>query len=64
MSVESAKLPASPEHPWVAVKDPSIVRFDGHWHLFCTLRKDTAGEGRIRIGYNEYGNKCLECDGR
>ncbi|MEM6278541.1 MAG: non-reducing end alpha-L-arabinofuranosidase family hydrolase [Verrucomicrobiota bacterium] len=23
---------------WIAIKDPSIVRYDGKWHLFCTLR--------------------------
>jgi hypothetical protein len=23
---------------WHSVKDPSVVHFDGNWHLFCTLR--------------------------
>ena len=50
LSVESARLPAT-RHAWLAVKDPSIVRFDGEWHLFCTLRKNKQGAGRIRIGY-------------
>ena len=27
-----------PEDPCLSVKDPSIVRFDNHWHLFCTIR--------------------------
>jgi hypothetical protein len=23
---------------WISVKDPSIVRYKGKWHLFCTVR--------------------------
>ena len=23
---------------WVSVKDPSVVRYKGKWHLFCTVR--------------------------
>ncbi|MBW8041781.1 MAG: alpha-L-arabinofuranosidase [Planctomycetes bacterium] len=23
---------------WISVKDPSIVRYKGRWHLFCTVR--------------------------
>lgn len=31
--------PASrPEDPCHSVKDPSIVRFENRWHLFCTIR--------------------------
>ena len=31
--------PASrPDDPCYSVKDPSIVRFDNRWHLFCTIR--------------------------
>ncbi|MCA9138420.1 MAG: hypothetical protein KDB00_16730 [Planctomycetales bacterium] len=51
LAVDPQRLPDSPIHPWVAVKDPSIVRYDNRWHLFCTLRKDKEGDGRIRIGY-------------
>ncbi len=50
LGVDPNQLPAT-EHPWIAVKDPSIVRYDGKWHLFCTLRKQKTGDGRIRIGY-------------
>jgi len=50
LSVVHEHLPES-EAPWIAVKDPSVVRFDGKWHLFCTLRKQKTGLGRIRIGY-------------
>jgi len=27
-----------PEDPCYSVKDPSIVRYRGRWHLFCTIR--------------------------
>ncbi len=50
LSVAQERLPRS-EHPWIAVKDPSIVRYQDRWHLFCTLRKQQQGQGRIRIGY-------------
>ncbi|GAB5403120.1 MAG: hypothetical protein Aurels2KO_13510 [Aureliella sp.] len=55
LGVDAAKLPDS-EHPWIAVKDPSAVRYDGNWHLFCTLRKLTKGKGRIRIGYLKFSD--------
>ena len=51
LAINPDRLPPSPEHPWVAVKDPSVVRHDGRWHLFCTIRKLKEGDGRIRIGY-------------
>ena len=32
-------MPANrPEDPCHAIKDPSIVYYQGHWHLFCTIR--------------------------
>ncbi len=54
VSVHQELLPASPVHPWIAIKDPSVVRFEDKWHLFCTLRKQTQGNGRIRIGYTSF----------
>ncbi|QDV23721.1 non-reducing end alpha-L-arabinofuranosidase family hydrolase [Aureliella helgolandensis] len=51
LSVDPERLPASPSHPWLAVKDPSIVRHENRWHLFCTLRKQQQGHGRIRVGH-------------
>ncbi|MFK7819227.1 MAG: non-reducing end alpha-L-arabinofuranosidase family hydrolase [Planctomycetaceae bacterium] len=55
LSVDATKLPKS-EAEWIAVKDPSIVRFEKKWHLFCTLRKNKTGEGRIRIGYLSFAD--------
>lgn len=51
LEIDPQKLPKSTKHPWLSVKDPSIVRFKNKWHLFCTLRKNKTGDGRIRIGY-------------
>lgn len=56
LSVDASRLPASEEHPWIAVKDPSIVRHADRWHLFCTLRKKKEGQGRIRIGYLSFAD--------
>lgn len=50
LGINPRGLPRSPDNPWVAVKDPSIVRYEGRWHLFCSLRKQKGGQGRIRIG--------------
>lgn len=55
LAVNPERLPPSPENPWHAVKDPSIVRYQDRWHLFCTLRKLRGGNGQppgyIRIGH-------------
>lgn len=56
LSVDRQRLPPSPEHPWVAIKDPSIVQHAGRWHLYCTLRKAKEGDGRIRIGYLNFSD--------
>lgn len=29
------------EDPCHAIKDPTVVQFDGRWHLFCTIRSKT-----------------------
>lgn len=51
VSLNADRLPASPTAPWIAIKDPSVIRDADAWHLFCTLRKKKNGDGRIRIGY-------------
>ena len=56
LEIDAQRLPAAGEHPWIAVKDPSIVRYDGKWHLFCTLRRNKTGDGRIRIGYLSFAD--------
>lgn len=39
-----------PVDPCISVKDPSIVRFKGHWHLFCTIRS------KVRTHQIEYAS--------
>lgn len=56
LAINADRLPQSEEHPWIAVKDPSIVRHGGKWHLLCTLRKNKQGEGRIRIGHLSFAD--------
>ena len=55
LGINMKNLPSSPSNPWHAVKDPSIVRYQSRWHLFCTLRKQRGGDGKppgyIRVGY-------------
>lgn len=51
LEIDFSRLPPSPEHEWLAIKDPSVVHYQDRWHLFCTLRKNKEGDGRIRIGY-------------
>src|SRR2546423_15447013 len=29
-----------PEDPCFSVKDPTVVRYNDHWHLFCTIRSE------------------------
>src|SRR5215212_1312642 len=29
-----------PQDPCYSVKDPTVVRFNGRWHLFCTIRSE------------------------
>ena len=43
--VTPAQRPGDPCH---AIKDPTVVRFGGNWHLFCTIR------GRQRTHQIEY----------
>lgn len=56
VAVDPDNLPPSADHPWVAIKDPSIMRFQSRWHLFCSLRRQKSGQGRIRIGYLSFAD--------
>lgn len=44
------------DKPWLAIKDPSIVRYQENWHLFCTIRRGGDQDGRIRIGYTKFAD--------
>ena len=58
LAINPERLPPSPDNPWHAVKDPSIVRYRGRWHLFCSLRKQRGQNGLppgyVRIGYMSF----------
>ncbi len=41
----------SGEDPQVSVKDPSLVRADGRWHLFTTVRM---ASGKVDVGYSSF----------
>jgi len=60
LAVNPKRLPPSPDNPWHAVKDPSVVRYQDRWHLFCTLRKLNGGNGKpagyIRIGHISFAD--------
>lgn len=60
LHIDGTKLPESADNPWLAVKDPSIVRSEGRWHLFATLRKSKGGDGKppgyIRVGYMSFAD--------
>ena len=60
LAVNPDLLPSSPDNPWHAVKDPSVVRYQDRWHLFCTLRKLIGGNGKppgyIRIGHISFAD--------
>jgi hypothetical protein len=60
LGIQPENLPPSLENPWHAVKDPSIVRFQGRWRLFCTLRKQRGADGKppgyIRVGYLSFAD--------
>jgi hypothetical protein len=56
LQVKPGLFPDAAEHPWVAIKDPSIVRTQDRWHLFCSLRREKSGDGRIRIGYTSFSD--------
>lgn len=39
--------------PQISVKDPTVVRHGGRWHLFCTLRQDS---GKVDIVYLNFAD--------
>ena len=60
LAANPKRLPPSPDNPWHAVKDPSVIRYQDRWHLFCTLRKLNGGNGKppgyIRIGHISFAD--------
>ena len=49
--------PASrPDDPCYSVKDPSIVRFDNRWHLFCTIRSQKRTHQIEYLSFDDWTN--------
>ena len=40
----------------VAVKDPSIVRYNDRWHLFCTVRGPKLGRELMYFSFDDWSN--------
>ncbi len=52
---------------WVSVKDPSVVRYGGKWHLFCTVRGTLRSHAVIYTAFADWSDadraeqKVLSC---
>lgn len=52
---------------WISVKDPSIVRHEDRWHLFCTVRGTRRSHAIVYLNFREWAEagraerKVLEC---
>jgi len=40
---------------WVAVKDPSVVRYKDRWHVFCTVRGIERSHAIMYVSFAEWG---------
>jgi hypothetical protein len=45
-----------PEDPCYSVKDPSIVRFNNRWHLFCTIRSQKRTHQIEYLSFDDWKN--------
>jgi hypothetical protein len=39
---------------FVSMKDPSIVRYEDKWHLFCTVRGPTRSHAIVYLGFTDF----------
>jgi hypothetical protein len=46
-------LPSGGED-WISVKDPSVVRFNGRWHLFCTVRGQKRSHAIVYLSFTDW----------
>ncbi|MGD1893459.1 MAG: non-reducing end alpha-L-arabinofuranosidase family hydrolase [Cyclobacteriaceae bacterium] len=42
------------EDEWIAIKDPSIVRYDDRYHLFCTLRGHERSHAIVYTSFTDF----------
>ncbi|MEM9884071.1 MAG: non-reducing end alpha-L-arabinofuranosidase family hydrolase [Planctomycetota bacterium] len=43
------------QEDWIALKDPSIVRHEGRWHMFCTVRGHERSHAVAYLSFEEFG---------
>ena len=48
---------------WKSVKDPSIVRYENRWHLFCTVRGHKRSHAILYLSFSDW-NQAAEADQR
>jgi len=41
---------------WISIKDPSVVRHDGRWHLFCTVRGRKRSHAIVYLSFSEWSH--------
>jgi len=44
----------SGDEQWMSVKDPSVVQYEGRWHLFCTVRGRKRSHAIIYLSFSEW----------
>jgi hypothetical protein len=44
------------EPDWIAIKDPSIVKYEDKWHLFCTLRGHERSHAMVYSSFDRFEN--------
>ena len=46
--------PQDAPEEWIAIKDPSIVRFNDKWHLFCTVRGLKRSHAVVYLSFSDW----------
>jgi len=46
--------PSSPDNQWISIKDPSIARHEGRWHLFCTTRGTKRSHSIFHFSFEDW----------
>lgn len=46
--------PLAADEDWLAVKDPSLVRYGDRWHVFCTVRSPSLGREIMAFSFDDW----------
>ena len=55
-STQPVVSPAQRGDHCYSVKDPSIVRYNGRWHLFCTIRSEKRSHQIEYLSFDDWPN--------